>query len=229
MKCGACGAETVTQETRDLPYSYRGVTTTLHAISAQFCSTCGEATMDHDEADHYGKLVSVFKQQVNRDTGEPELIEGMIEALALSQAKAATVLGIPERKLWRILSGSTAAPENLVKLATGLAAYPGIAEEFVERSIQRTVQMTMSEPTRQISGFDPADPALGHYPGFIPGLGYSVVHTSPLEKQARTKQELVKQMTSSTRGAFDEFAAVHVHFDSSVIRAGDLLTHLKKS
>lgn len=41
--CPSCGAATMA---RDLPYTYKGETTTLPAVMGNFCMTCHESILD---------------------------------------------------------------------------------------------------------------------------------------------------------------------------------------
>ena len=42
MKCPSCGAADLIHDTRDLPYTYKGETTTLPGVTGDFCPACGE-------------------------------------------------------------------------------------------------------------------------------------------------------------------------------------------
>ena len=42
MKCPACGGAELAPDARDLPYTYKGETTTIVAVRGDFCPICGE-------------------------------------------------------------------------------------------------------------------------------------------------------------------------------------------
>ncbi len=46
MKCPVCGAAELIHDTRDLPYTYKGETPTVHAVTADFCPACDESITD---------------------------------------------------------------------------------------------------------------------------------------------------------------------------------------
>ena len=51
MKCPVCGAAELVHDTRDLPYTYNGKTTTIPAVTADFCSACDEFLANMAEAE----------------------------------------------------------------------------------------------------------------------------------------------------------------------------------
>jgi HTH-type transcriptional regulator / antitoxin MqsA len=44
MKCPACGAAELVHDTRDMPYTYKGDSTTIEAVTGDFCPACGFVT-----------------------------------------------------------------------------------------------------------------------------------------------------------------------------------------
>ena len=42
MKCPTCGAATLVHDTRDVPYIYKGESTTLPQVTGDFCTACDE-------------------------------------------------------------------------------------------------------------------------------------------------------------------------------------------
>ena len=74
MKCPACGAAELLHDTRDVPYTYKGETTTFPALSGDFCPACGKILFDAAEADRYGAAVCAFNKQVNAATVDPRFI-----------------------------------------------------------------------------------------------------------------------------------------------------------
>jgi len=57
MQCPCCGAAKLVHDTRDVPYTYKGETTILPAITGDFCPACGEAILDQENGDRYSELI----------------------------------------------------------------------------------------------------------------------------------------------------------------------------
>lgn len=66
MKCPCCGAAELIHDTRDVPYTYKGQTTTIPAVTGDFCPACGEVVLSRDPGDRYSELVGLFQRQVTR-------------------------------------------------------------------------------------------------------------------------------------------------------------------
>ncbi|MGV7210650.1 type II toxin-antitoxin system MqsA family antitoxin [Oxalobacteraceae bacterium A2-2] len=73
--CPVCGAPFPEYATRNLPYTYRGKTTIIPAVSGYHCAHCGEVTLDRAAADRYSELIGEFERRVNKDPVEPTHIE----------------------------------------------------------------------------------------------------------------------------------------------------------
>ena len=65
MKCPVCGAAELIRYTRDLPYTFKGETTTISAVTGDFCPSCGEAILDLGESCCTSELMLQFNKQVN--------------------------------------------------------------------------------------------------------------------------------------------------------------------
>lgn len=63
MKCPACGAAKLVRDTRDIPYTYKGESTTIPAVTGDFCPACGESVLDMAEATRFGEAVTAFNKQ----------------------------------------------------------------------------------------------------------------------------------------------------------------------
>lgn len=57
MKCPCCGAAELIRETRDIPYAYKGKTTTIPAVTGDFCPACGEVVFDREQGDRYSEMI----------------------------------------------------------------------------------------------------------------------------------------------------------------------------
>ena len=51
MRCPLCGAAELIHDTRDLPYTYKGETTFIPAVTGDFCPACAESILDAAESD----------------------------------------------------------------------------------------------------------------------------------------------------------------------------------
>lgn len=65
MKCPCCGAAELIHDTRDLPYTYKGKSTTLAAVTGDFCPACGEVILNREQGDRFIELLGQFQRQVN--------------------------------------------------------------------------------------------------------------------------------------------------------------------
>lgn len=88
MKCPHCGAATLVPDTRDLPYTYKGETTLLPAVTADGCPACGEAVMAMDESQRVSQAMLEFKKQVNAGLVDPDFIGTVRRNLQLTQLEA---------------------------------------------------------------------------------------------------------------------------------------------
>ena len=64
MKCPVCGGAELVHDTRDLSYTYKGETTTIPAVTGDFCPACGEAICDMTESARTMALMQEFNKQV---------------------------------------------------------------------------------------------------------------------------------------------------------------------
>ncbi len=89
MKCPVCGAAELIHDTRDLPYTYKGETTVIAAVTADFCPACDESITDMPETE---REMQAFNKQVNAathasDEEDADLQRFMDEALADLEAE----------------------------------------------------------------------------------------------------------------------------------------------
>jgi HTH-type transcriptional regulator/antitoxin MqsA len=50
MKCPICAKAELVQDVRDIPYTFRGVSTTIPAVTGGFCPACNEVILDAAES-----------------------------------------------------------------------------------------------------------------------------------------------------------------------------------
>lgn len=129
MKCPICGGTKLVSDTRDMPYTYKGETTTLSAITGDFCSSCGEVVSDMAESTRISALMLAFNKQVNASVVDPEFITSVRKKLALDQREAAEIFGGGVNAFSRYENGKTKPPLALVKLLKVLNRHPDLLEE----------------------------------------------------------------------------------------------------
>jgi len=71
MKCPVCGAAELIRDTRDMPYTYKGESTVIAAVTGDFCPACGEAILNREHGDRYSEQVGLFQRQVNSAYVDP--------------------------------------------------------------------------------------------------------------------------------------------------------------
>jgi HTH-type transcriptional regulator/antitoxin MqsA len=93
MKCPVCGAAELIHDTRDLPYTYKGESTTLPAVTADFCPACDESITDLAETERVMREMQAFNKQVNAAIVDPAFIINVRKKLDLGQREAAEIFG----------------------------------------------------------------------------------------------------------------------------------------
>jgi HTH-type transcriptional regulator/antitoxin MqsA len=129
MKCPGCGAAELIHDTRDLPYVYKGESTTIPAVTGDFCPACGEVVLDRDHGDRYGELIGAFQREVNACYVDPAFIVSVRKKLALDQREAAEIFGGGINAFSRYENGKTKPPLALVKLLKVLDRHPELLNE----------------------------------------------------------------------------------------------------
>jgi HTH-type transcriptional regulator/antitoxin MqsA len=129
MKCPVCGAAELIHDTRDLPYTYKGETTTLPAVTGDFCPACGEVILNREHGDRYSELLGQFQRQVNVAYVNPSYIARVRKMLDLDQRQAAEIFGGGVNAFSRYENGKTKPPLALVKLLKVLERHPDLLDE----------------------------------------------------------------------------------------------------
>ena len=91
MKCPACGAAKLVHDTRDMPYTYKGESTTIPAASGDFCPSCDEVVLNAAESARLSAAMLDFNKQVNAAIVDPAFIVNVRKKLALDQREAAEI------------------------------------------------------------------------------------------------------------------------------------------
>ena len=129
MKCPVCGAAELIHDTRDMPYTYKGETTTLVAVTADFCPACDESITDMAETERVMRAMQTFNKQVNAAIVDPGFIVSVRKKLDLGQREAAEIFGGGINAFSRYESGKTKPPLALVKLLKVLERHPELLGE----------------------------------------------------------------------------------------------------
>ena len=111
MKCPLCAAAERMHDTRDLPYTYKGETTPIPAVTGDFCPACGEAILDAAESSRTSAAMLDFNKQVNASIVDPGFIAGVRKKLALDQREAGEIFGGGVNAFSRYENGKTKPPQ----------------------------------------------------------------------------------------------------------------------
>ena len=129
MKCPVCGAAELIHDTRDLPYTYKGETTMIPAVTANFCPACDESITDMAETERVMREMQALHKQVNAAIVDPGFIIAVRKKLNLGQREAAEIFGGGVNAFSRYENGKTKPPLALVKLLKLLERHPDLLNE----------------------------------------------------------------------------------------------------
>lgn len=129
MKCPVCGAAELIPDTRDIPYTYKGETTVITAVTGDFCPACAESILDAAESNRVMREMRAFSKQVNAAIVDPSFITNVRKKLALDQREAAEIFGGGVNAFSRYENGKTKPPLALVKLFKLLDRHPDLLNE----------------------------------------------------------------------------------------------------
>ena len=129
MKCPVCGAAELIHDTRDLPYTYKGETTVIAAVTGNFCPACAESILDAAESNRVMREMRAFSKQVNAAIVDPSFITNVRKKLDLDQREAAEIFGGGINAFSRYENGKTKPPLALVKLFKLLDRHPDLLNE----------------------------------------------------------------------------------------------------
>ena len=129
MKCPVCGAAELIRDTRDLPYTYKGETTLISAVTGDFCPACAESILDAAESNRVMREMRAFSKQVNAAIVDPGFITNVRKKLDLDQREAAEIFGGGINAFSRYENGKTKPPLALVKLFKLLDRHPDLLNE----------------------------------------------------------------------------------------------------
>ena len=130
MKCPVCGAVELIHDTRDLPYTYKGETIVIAAVTGDFCPACAESVLDAAESNRVMREMRAFSKQVNAAIVDPGFITRVRKKLNLDQREAAEIFGGDINAFSRYENGKTKPPLALVKLFKLLDRHPDLLNEL---------------------------------------------------------------------------------------------------
>lgn len=130
MKCPVCGAAQLVHDTRDRPYTYKGETTLITAVTGEFCPACDESVLDLAESERVLGEMRAFSKQVNAAIVDPAFISSVRKKLQLDQREAAELFGGGVNAFSRYENGKTRPPLALVKLFKVLERHPELLSEI---------------------------------------------------------------------------------------------------
>jgi HTH-type transcriptional regulator/antitoxin MqsA len=110
MKCPVYGAAELVRDTRDMPYTYKGESTIIPALTGDYCPACAEVVLDMEEAERFGQQIREFNKQVNAAIVDPQFIVGVRKKLKLDQREAAKLFGGGVNAFSRYENGKTKHP-----------------------------------------------------------------------------------------------------------------------
>jgi HTH-type transcriptional regulator / antitoxin MqsA len=129
MKCPVCGAAKLIHDTRDIAYTYKGESTVIPAVTADFCTACDESITDAGETKRVMDLMLAFNKQVNAAIVDPAYIATVRKKLDLDQKEAAEIFGGGVNAFSRYENGKTKPPLALIKLLRVLDKHPNLMRE----------------------------------------------------------------------------------------------------
>jgi HTH-type transcriptional regulator/antitoxin MqsA len=129
MKCPVCGAAKLIHDTRDIAYTYKGESTVIPAVTADFCTACDESITDASETKRVMGLMLAFNKQVNAAIVDPAYIASVRKKLDLDQKEAAEIFGGGVNAFSRYENGKTKPPLALIKLLRVLDKHPNLMRE----------------------------------------------------------------------------------------------------
>lgn len=132
MRCPICGGADLVHETRDLPYTYKGATTTIKDVTGDFCAACGESILDIAQSERVMGAMKHFSRKINAAVVDPFYITTVRKKLRLDQQQAGVIFGGGANAFSRYETGTTKPSLALVKLLRVLDHHPELLKEVME-------------------------------------------------------------------------------------------------
>lgn len=129
MKCPTCAAAELVHDTRDMPYTYKGESTIIPAVTGDFCPACDESVLNAVESRRTMNFMLEFNKQVNASIVDPGFIVSVRKKLNLDQREASEIFGGGVNAFSRYETGKTKPSLALVKLLKVLDHHPELLGE----------------------------------------------------------------------------------------------------
>lgn len=130
MHCPECGSKNTIKDYRDIPFTYRGQSTVVKAVGADWCLDCGEGVIFKEESLRIDSILTEFNKQVNASIIDPEYVVAMRKKLNLSQSEAGEIFGGGVNAFSRYETGKALPHVSTIKLLKLLDKYPELLEEI---------------------------------------------------------------------------------------------------
>lgn len=130
MKCPVCDKGKLVKEIRQLPYTYRGRTTTIRQ-RGRYCSACNEAIFSTQEAASYMQAIKAFRAQVDAEMLAPSEVRRIRKRLRLTQRQADEIFGSSLHSFSQYERGTAQQNKLTDKLLRLLDKHPELLAELV--------------------------------------------------------------------------------------------------
>ncbi|KID01460.2 YgiT-type zinc finger protein [Hafnia alvei] len=130
MHCPECGSKNTIKDYRDIPFTYKGQSTVVKAVGADWCLDCGEGVIFKEESLRIDSILAEFNKQVNASIIDPEYVVAMRKKLNLSQSEAGEIFSGGVNAFSRYETGKALPHVSTIKLLKLLDKYPELLEEI---------------------------------------------------------------------------------------------------
>jgi len=118
------------REVRDIEYTYKGQSTTIHKVSGDYCDACDESLHSPAEAERINEAMLTLVKEVNASVVDPAFIVATRKKLKLDQREASKIFGGGPNGFSRYENGKTRPPLALIQLLRLLNNHPELLSEL---------------------------------------------------------------------------------------------------
>lgn len=137
MECPNCASAKLIYDTRDLPHTYKGETTSIPRVRGEYCPACGEGVLDAAGSAKTSTAMLEFNKQVNASIVDPAFIASIRKKLSLDHQEAAEIFGGGVNAFSHYENGRTRPRLALVKLLKVPDRHPDLLNEVRSSSSSR--------------------------------------------------------------------------------------------
>jgi len=130
MKCPVCGGAELIHDTRDVAYTYKGQSTLISRVAADYCPACGEAVMGMADCDQYMDALGEFQREVDATYVAPEYFSSVCQKLGIDQREASRVLSGNPNSVAAYKNGRARPPKAFVILLKLLDRQPELLADL---------------------------------------------------------------------------------------------------